>query len=389
MVTHANGALESPPEPIAPEPAAEPVFAGRSTQWDSGPTSIDSLTPTIDRQRSGELPQDAPGDAAPGSAPTGWVESQDRLLARRMGLEDADVDAFGSRDEFTRAMDVLDRQQRRMAAAQPRVQPAPAPAAAEEGETKAPETPWIKDGKLNLDYYKQTGEDGEPIYDPATLAIIESQARTEAFITDMIAQQQQQAAQSFANEFHDALDALDPDYFGRSLVNGKHANLHDAQADRRSQIADAIMRVAPLAMQEAEVLGIAPPTVRDLIERVHRSSGRAVSQQPAAPSAAPAQPVRRAAPPVASPTLDDEDDGNALRGANGQPLHGAALRSRQQALLDQSNRRRPAGTTRDLPPVRGEEPDGKQLTRQQRALMSPAVTAAYQRMRAEAGLDNY
>lgn len=392
MVTQANG------NGTVDVPASEHVVDdvanayARNTQWDSGSMGIDSLTPTIDRQGHAEAPA---GDPAPAAGePTTWADQGDLILARHFGLDETDLSEFTSRDEFARAVSILDRQRQRATPAA-----TPTPAASE--DSPAPEedqTPWYtKDGRLNLDYYKRSDEDGQPIYDPATLAIIERTSQQEAFIQQLMLERQEQEVRAFAGEFHDVLDSLDPDYFGLSLVDGKPVNVGKAESLRREQIADAITKIAPIAMQEAQILGIAPPTVRDLIERAYRSVERTSAQRPAAqatPVAARAnpvaqQPVRSLAPralrdPVPTEEFSDEY-GEELRGANGQPLHGAALRSRQQALLDQSNRRRSAGTARALPPAR-EEVDTKNLTRQQRANMSPEVAESYQRMRESMGL---
>lgn len=366
-----------------------------ASEFDASEHDIDGLNSLRGSESDGS------GDAATATAPgssagtESWATTGHRLLAQRLGLADADLQTFAGAAEFERAAAIIDRQQREWLgqiqqsrhAPQAPAKSADAPTSDQPPTTQQQLAAWLKEGNtLNVDYYRNG--DGEFVaFDAPTMAIVEKVAEAEARMQELVAwksqfeaQQKEQQELMLQEQLHDAFDALDPEYFGRSLVDGRPAEITDEQLKRRDMMREAAQKVMPLIEKEIEILGGSPPSLAEILERVYRR--QAPQAAPQARAAQPAVPQRPVAPPASAPTLDK----------NGEELRGAALESRmqsiqkqqslgdrQEALRKQSAMRRPAGSHRGVAtPGKPVDPHDSAV---QRVLRDPDVQDSLARMR--------
>lgn len=170
--------------------------------------------------------------------PQHWASQADRELAEAYGLTDADVDQMSSREEFVRLAAALARQNKTAK---------PAEKTEEETSQEVDDSePLTADGKVNVAYYK--ANDYDDGYVKAMEALRKQQDAADEdrkYLQDMRAQQQQAEQARFMDEFMDAADELNPEFYGKSLNDdGTPRRLSKEQAQRRQQLFQAAEAVS-------------------------------------------------------------------------------------------------------------------------------------------------
>lgn len=179
-----------------------------------------------------EVAEDPAGETP---EPTSWVTAADRARAKSYNLDAEDLDAYSSREDFGRALRLIDK-------AASRRDPSPAPQAPVTPSAKADEVaddtkPRDANGKLNLAYFAKN-------FDEATVELVKEQiANTEARekqSQELAYFQQQQEEQEFvryAQGFHQAAEELRPDFYGRTVdASGLPLDPSPAELDRRTKL---------------------------------------------------------------------------------------------------------------------------------------------------------
>lgn len=213
--------------------------------------------------------QEAPaGEAAEESAEEteSWVDDQSRQLAESYGMSAEELAEFKSPEEFARAAVFLDKHLISLApkaAVQP---PAEVPAG------KPAEQPPV--GKFDLDVQKFIDAD----YDEHTIELVKAHkalAEEHSQLQQSVGQfrQQVEADQQRAtlNNFHDVVDTMEEDLFGRSLTSGsdgsdrlvvKLSEAHESARQKLYETMDALAAgIAAKAAQSGRPAELPPASV--------------------------------------------------------------------------------------------------------------------------------
>ena len=219
-----------------------------------------------------------------------WV-SEVAELAASYGMDEDEVrETFKSKEEFERLSVVMDKQQ-----ALYMRQPESTPESYEkQPEPEEPsEVPGLKaDGTLDLEWLQENGYDETSIAMFKKVHTLEQQAREQqAYVL---------AKEQYArdNAFHDSLDVIDPEFFGKSVDDDGNPiyDLPKEYADRRGRLAKEVRDVLyPQMVQQNLKKGIvSEPNMRlavkrginlvfgkEMAERESRKRGEALKKQAA------------------------------------------------------------------------------------------------------------
>jgi hypothetical protein len=173
------------------------------------------------------------------------------------------------------------------------LQQPPAPAATDDG-SNAKEGEGLKDGLIDLDYYRDlyASQGFEEEFIPALLKPLEHLRAQQAQFQKLSSQlesesrfRQEREKMEESDRVHDALDELDPTYYGQSLVNQRAVKLSPLHQWRRDQIYQTAKQ---MQAQAQSVTGSPYPTdLRLFLQRaaavVHpnRSAQPAIGRQQA------------------------------------------------------------------------------------------------------------
>jgi hypothetical protein len=203
-----------------------------------------------------EITEDVAGKDAPAQVES-WVTAEDRDYARDLDLSDEDLSSFASREEFVRAAKLADKQ--RVASLKKEI-----PA------EKAVEQPVAKDDPLDPKKWDEYADDTKTLVQ----TLRDERAAREAMAKQLEAQQAQSLAvqQYFAqqahaaklNSFHDVLDSLEPEFFGKSTdEKGKYKSLDAAHNGNREKVWKAKEELEAVYAHR----GQQPPPEKVLIQR--------------------------------------------------------------------------------------------------------------------------
>lgn len=284
------------------------------------------------------------------AASPSWFSEDDKSLGESYGLTEDDLRGFASRDEFRKAARLLDKQFAKAAKQPPE---AAAEKSAEKPGEKAGEKPAdtkakptegkTADEELNLDpeEYEKAG------YDNETVKLVKARKadfeRIKALEARLARQEQifqeQEAARSMAH-FHQMVDGLDADRYGRAVdEQGRFSKLEQAHDENRRKLFEASDTIIAGIVARARERGEEPvfPTHKALLQRAELLAfGDDIRQQERA--------------------------------------------KQQKEIAEQSKRRRPAGTVRAIKAA--EEFRGSPLDAEV-ARISSKVKAEWERARAE------
>lgn len=199
---------------------------------------------------------------------TAWVDDTIKFVAEKYGLADDELKSFATREQFTSFVRALDK---RLPQAEEK---APEPKAAESTDPR-----FDAEGNVNLEYFEKNFDEDTMALAKALRASQEKTTQFEQFIESQRAAQQEAAFVAYANAFHDALDARNPDFYGKSLVDGKYAQLDDTFSARRVKVDDQVqlLETGYFARQQT------PPPLMTLIDQaeaiVHRGELDAIARQ--------------------------------------------------------------------------------------------------------------
>jgi hypothetical protein len=200
-----------------------------------------------------------PGEADPPAEEKSWITDADREKAKAYGLSDEDLGLLETREEFGRFVKLSD------AAASRKPDPT-ADDPADEDEEEAGDKPLTKDGRINVQYYKDND------YDDGTVAAMEAMRKAQDDAAEsksyLSAIREQQEAAEYArhiNEFHDAADELRPDHYGDSNAGKLSAEF----AQRRTELYEATRQVAQFIAYQQQEQGkpISVPPLKELVKR--------------------------------------------------------------------------------------------------------------------------
>ncbi|MEM9354593.1 MAG: hypothetical protein AAGB04_00125 [Pseudomonadota bacterium] len=146
-----------------------------------------------------------------------------------------------------------------------------APQPNELSQVKLDDGPGVKDGKLDVDYYKKNNFDEATVAAVQALRLQQDQAEQQQSLLrqhqQMLAGQQrdmelfvqQQAVEEHrrqANDFHDAVDTIRPDFYGNSLnEDGSTRRLTNEQADRRERLGAAVREIEQTIRMQNQLAG--------------------------------------------------------------------------------------------------------------------------------------
>jgi hypothetical protein len=221
----------------------------------------------------GEIQQDVEDlgtDAAPSpepEVPEKWYGDSDREIASTYGMEDADLEQFQSAEDFkgfAARLETLSRNRASRQTAAPTDPPAEPPAGEVDEE--------VKFERMDRDKYVKEG------YDEHTVALVDAYNKQQDILEkqhkqlqeiqpafqSVLQQQQQYAAQQFANQFHLTTDNLSEERYGRATKeDGSGVQLAKAHDDNRRKLFEATERVIDLLQKNNSPI----PSLQAVIER--------------------------------------------------------------------------------------------------------------------------
>lgn len=210
------------------------------------------------------------GSEQAAEVPASWVSPEVLKYAETYGLNEYDVKAFTSQkdlEDFASRLDKYaskliaplaeDQQATETPAAQAASVATPAPAL-------IPDRPGFKNGKVDLDYFKEQYGADDPI-----MAVVESHSllqeqlgktvedfnRVEEGNQAIIAHLQRQEQQNQFNAFHNALDSIDSEFFGKAFgKDGKPVMLSDESLQRRGKVLNsAVQAIYPIVKKQHDM----------------------------------------------------------------------------------------------------------------------------------------
>lgn len=226
MEVNTNEAAEEPVVPVTPEsPQVDDAAAPAEVDVNEHPemkalvasfstAAVDTEVAESEDKPEAATPEGEPEaevgkDAPAAEEPTAWITDSDRRYANALGVSAEELADFGSREE-------LDRFGRILAARQTaRVEKAEEPAKTAEYVDQ----PILADGTLNVEWFKQHEYDEGQIAMAQAAAdkakkLDEVEQKFEAIQGRMAEEQRHRDI----NDFHDALDNIDGEFFGKTIV---------------------------------------------------------------------------------------------------------------------------------------------------------------------------
>lgn len=202
--------------------------ADASTEEEAGEVASEEASDDteVEAQETG----DAGTDAGDPPADDKWVTAKDRILARFIGLTNEELDALGSREELNELATFHESLKGGKKGEQQE--------ATEAAEPEYVDAPILADGTLNVEWFRKHD------YDDGQIALAEANAK-QAKANKEIVKQFESLQQTLAvehrnrdiNEFHDALDRIDGEFFGKTLnERGEAVQISDRLGARRSQV---------------------------------------------------------------------------------------------------------------------------------------------------------
>ncbi len=161
--------------------------------------------------------------------PTTWIEDRDRRYAAAIGLSAEELAEFTGREE-------LDRFGRMLAGRQVKQEPVKAAPEAKTEPAVYVDEP-IVDGKLNVEWFKKHDyDDGQIAIAQANLDSAKELAEIKQQFGELQKFTAEQQRDRDLNDFHDALDRTDGEFFGKTLVDGRAVQISERLGERRAAV---------------------------------------------------------------------------------------------------------------------------------------------------------
>jgi hypothetical protein len=235
LMAHIRG--EEAPEV---DPVAEETPAG-----DAADDTVEDAEGDEPEGEQAEEESEVDAEAEP-AEPEAWYDARDEQYAATYGMSAYDLSQFGTRDEFLKTLRYIDRQVSRAPVKES--EPPKEPAA------KQVPGPFNADGSVNKEWCDEQGL-GE--FQVASLE--RESARNQELATirqqhEWVQQQWvQQQQQQFYREFDECCDKLGrPEMYGTRLINGQVVNITPEQKARRERISNTISAIALVHEQRGE-----------------------------------------------------------------------------------------------------------------------------------------
>lgn len=211
-----------------------------------------------------------------------WIDDDARELAASYGLDEEDLQRFGSAEQFEAAAVLFDKQLSK----KPDTKIPDADEGGKEADGKA-----AKDGGQEADLSKVSDDEildvekfKEAGYGPDEIKLIESHNRmvedrkalraelddVKSFVEEQRKAVQEQSQAAVINDFHDAVDTLDKGTFGRSLDDGgAEVDLSKGHTKNRERLFGAVETIVRGIVAKAEDRGKEPnlPSMKVLVKR--------------------------------------------------------------------------------------------------------------------------
>lgn len=311
--SNADATLDPPSEPSALELTPREIAIAEGRDPDE-PEPVEEVAEEVvedePEQPAGEVADEHVAD--PPAEPTQWYGDSDRQFAEQYGISEWHLQQFGSREEFRKAAALLDAAESRRQSQAPAATKAPEPAA--KAEPEYVDEP-VVDGKVNVEWYRKHD------YDEGTVKAMEAQRswqdKLEAKFAEQetSAKQQQEAAEEAetnrqAMAFHEAADALRPDFYGKAFDEYGNVNkLTPTQYQRRQELHEEVYWLAQRMADKQQRAGlpVSIPSYPALIKQAEvRAFGdelnRQTKDQQVAAAKAQARTIRPAAGSVGAGT---------------------------------------------------------------------------------------
>lgn len=255
--------VEQTPEPIQAESAfpltPRMIAIAKGEDPDAITSEADDAEVSDDQAADAAPEQEEASDAGEvAEEPKEWFTAADKNRAVAYGLDPEDLAAYSSREEFGRALRLIDKATSRLAPAAPKAEAQEAPA---EEEAVDDTKPTDASGKINLAYFEKNFDEGTV---EAMKALRAQQDTVEKIAQDneSFRQQQEQAIwQTHVNEFHRAAEELNPEFFGRTVdKSGLPVQMSQAELDRRQKLWGAANLISEHMTREQQAQGL-PPSV--------------------------------------------------------------------------------------------------------------------------------
>lgn len=307
------------PETPGIEPTGEIQLTDREIAIAEGrdpdaPEEIESPVADVEDESFDQPADEVAEQVAPPAEPAApWYSDSDRQYAEGHGLSEWHLQQFNSREDFRRAASLLDATAASRQSAPAKAAPEP-PAAAEPVEEEYIDEP-VVNGKINVEWYRRND------YDDGTVKAMEAQRAWQDKIEASFAEQETRAqeqqrlaeeaeSQRQINAFHEAADALRPDFYGRSIDDHGNVNrLTPEQEKRREVLFDEVYWLSQrIAYEQQRSTGrVAIPSWSTLIKQAEpRAFGeelnRKTREQQLADAKAQARTIRPAAGSVGAGT---------------------------------------------------------------------------------------
>lgn len=194
--------------------------------------------------------------AAPAAEETeSWITAKDRVLARFIGLTETELAGLSSRSELAE----LEAYHKSLAAT-----PVKETEEEAEAEPEYVDKPFLANGEINVEWFRKHD------YDEGMIAVAEGQAKqakANAAIAKALEEDRARMAHDHRardlNEFHDALDRIDGEFFGKTLSErGETLTISEKLGERRSKVyAQLGLAAESLAIRYGH-----PPTMSQQVE---------------------------------------------------------------------------------------------------------------------------
>lgn len=261
-----DGAAPPEPEPEGGDPGdgdMEIEIAPEGEEPEGTPDPADD-------PKDGEDKEVPPVDAGDDGDDKPWYGEEDLELAESYGIDEKELATFSDAEDFRQKASIIDRHL--IAHAPVPKEPEPTPKAT---ETAPPSTDEEASAASAIDpeSYRDKGYNDE-IVELAKFAkdLGQKFEAVTAAQTKADEEAQRRAADEFAVQFHDHVDTMDEGLFGRSLVDGKVADLGKVASANRVRLLEHADLISDALEARAEKAGIEykPLPMPVLMERASR-----------------------------------------------------------------------------------------------------------------------